>query len=321
LPKTHTSGIIAHTASYHHYSETRKVFTGLIKTMRPKQWIKNVFVFAPLVFDKKLAEPNYLVRTIIGFVLLCIVSGTVYIINDVVDVEKDRQHPKKRKRPIASGRLGTRVATVAAIIILLIALPLAFLLDPLFGAIAGGYLLIQIAYSFWLKNIVIIDVMTIASGFILRVAAGIPLVDAARFSPWLYVCMMLGSLLIGFGKRRHELTLLKENANAHRQSLEEYNLTLLDHAITIVTASTLLAYALYTFSAEGLPANHAMMLTIPFVLYAIFRYLYLIHVRGMGGEPEEILLADRPFQAAIFLWGLSVVVALYVLPQMELLIR
>ncbi len=290
---------------------------GLIKTMRPKQWIKNVFVFAPLVFDKKLIELNYLAKTIAGFVLLCMISGAVYIINDLVDAEKDRQHPRKKKRPIASGQLGTRAAIAAAILIPLVGLTLSFLLAPLFGAILTLYLLIQIAYSFWLKNVVIIDVMLIAAGFLLRVAAGVPLVDAERFSPWLYVCMMLVSLLIGFGKRRHELVLLKENANAHRQSLEEYNLQLLDHAISIVTASTLLAYALYTFSAEGLPANHAMMLTIPFVLYAVFRYLYLIHVRGIGGEPEEIILSDRPFQVSILLWGLSVVAVLYGLPWLE----
>jgi 4-hydroxybenzoate polyprenyltransferase len=289
----------------------------LIKTMRPKQWIKNVFVFAPLVFDKKLIELNYLARTIAGFILLCVISGAVYIINDLVDAEKDRQHPRKRNRPIASGQLGTGAAIAAAILIPLVTLPLGFLLVPLFGAILTLYLLIQIAYSFWLKNVVIIDVMLIAAGFLLRVAAGVPLVDAERFSPWLYVCMMLVSLLIGFGKRRHELVLLKENANAHRQSLEEYNLQLLDHAISIVTASTLLAYALYTFSAEGLPTNHAMMLTIPFVLYAVFRYLYLIHVKGIGGEPEEIILSDRPFQASILLWGLSVVAVLYGLPWLE----
>jgi 4-hydroxybenzoate polyprenyltransferase len=293
----------------------------LIKTMRPKQWIKNIFIFAPLVFDKKLLELRYLAQTVGGFVLLCVVSGAVYIINDAADAEKDRQHPKKRGRPIASGRLNTGAAVDVAIVMFLIALPLGFLLNLAFGAILSGYLLIQIAYSFWLKNVVIIDVMSIASGFILRVAAGIPLVNAERFSPWLYVCMMLGSLLIGFGKRRHELTLLKENANAHRQSLEEYNLTLLDHAITVVTASTLLAYALYTFSAEGFPIKYAMMLTIPFVLYAIFRYLYLIHVKGIGGEPEEIILSDRPLQAAIILWGLSVTAVLYVLPWIEQLGR
>ncbi len=292
------------------------MFTGLIKTMRPKQWVKNVFVFAALIFDVKLFDPPYLASTVAGFVLLCLVSGAVYTINDLADVEKDRQHPRKCKRPIASGQLGIRPAIIAATIIPLVALPLGFLLDPAFGIILTIYLLIQIAYSFKLKNVVIIDVMLIAAGFLLRVAAGVPLVDAERFSPWLYICMSLLALLIGFGKRRHELVLLKENANTHRQSLQEYNLPLLDHIISIVTASTLLAYALYTFSAEGLPPNHTMMLTIPFVLYGIFRYLYLIHVKGMGGAPEEIALSDRPLQATFVLWGLSVVVVMY-LPFVE----
>jgi len=290
------------------------LFAGLIKTMRPKQWVKNVFAFAPLVFDVKLFDPRYLARTVAGVVLLCLVSGTVYIINDLVDIEKDRQHPKKRNRPLASGQVSAGATTVAAAIIPLVALPAGFLLDPGFGAILTGYLLLQIAYSFWLKNIVIIDVMTIAAGFLLRVAAGVPLVDAERFSPWLYVCMTLLALLIGFGKRRHELVLLKENANTHRESLQEYNLPLLDHIISIVTASTLLAYALYTFSAPSLPPNHTMMLTIPFVLYGIFRLLYLIHVKGMGGAPEEIALSDRPLQVTFLLWGLGVVVVMYILP-------
>jgi 4-hydroxybenzoate polyprenyltransferase len=293
------------------------VFIGLIKTMRPRQWTKNVFVFAALVFDKKLTEWRFFARTIAGFVLLCVISGTVYIINDLVDAEKDRQHPRKRMRPIASGKLGTGAAIAAAIVIPLIALPLSFVLSPVFGAILTLYLVVQIAYSLRLKHIVIIDVMIIASGFLLRVAAGVPLVEAARFSPWLYVCMMLGALLVGFGKRRHELLLLKENANSHRQSLEDYNLQLLDHAITIVTASTLLAYALYTFSAEGLPDDNSMMLTIPFVLYAVFRYLYLIHVKGEGGEPEDIILSDRPFQVSILLWATIVVIILYLIPWLQ----
>ena len=289
------------------------MITGLIKTMRPKQWVKNIFIFAPLIFDVKLFNLDYLAQAIAGFVLLCLVSGTVYIINDLADIEKDRQHPRKRNRPLASGQLGTSAAIIAAIVIPIVALPLGFLLNPVFGLILTGYLLLQIAYSFWLKNIVIIDVMLIACGFLLRVAAGVPLVNATRFSPWLYVCMTLLALLIGFGKRRHELVLLKENANMHRQSLQEYNLSLLDHIISIVTASTLLAYSLYTFSAEGLPSNHAMMLTIPFVLHGIFRYLYLIHVKGMGGAPEEIALSDRPLQATVVLWGLSVVIVMYFL--------
>lgn len=289
------------------------MIAGLIKTMRPKQWLKNVFVFAPLVFDEKLFDPRFLAQTAAGFVLLCLVSGTVYIINDLADIDEDRNHPKKRHRPLASGQVDVRTAVIAAVVIPLVALPSGFLLNGVLGGILTGYLLIQVAYSFRLKDVVIVDVLIVASGFLLRVAAGVPLVEAERFSPWLYICMTLLALLIGFGKRRHELVLLRDKASGHRHSLQEYNLPLLDHVISIVTASTLLAYALYTFSAPNLPPNHTMMLTIPFVLYGIFRYLYLIHVREMGGAPEEIVLSDRPLQAAIGLWGLSVVVVMYVL--------
>lgn len=289
------------------------MIAGIIETMRPKQWIKNIFVFAPLVFDVKLFIPRYFAQTVAGFCLLCLVSGTVYLVNDLVDVEKDRNHPQKSQRPLASGRVGKGPAVAAAVLIPTVALPLAYLLQPGFAAILAGYLLIQMAYSFWLKNFVIIDVMLIATGFLLRVASGVPLVDAERFSPWLYICMTLLALLVGFGKRRHELTLLKENANAHRQSLEEYNLTLLDHTISVVTATTLLSYALYTFSAPNLPPNNAMMLTIPFVLYAIFRYLYLLHVKGVGGAPEEVVLSDRPLQFAVVFWAMSVVLIMYYL--------
>ncbi len=287
--------------------------TALVRTMRPRQWFKNVFVFAPLIFDQKLFDPAYLARTMAGFALLCLVSGTVYIINDLADIDKDRNHPTKRCRPLASGSLGVRTATLVAVLIPLIALPLAFLLELAVGVILTGYLVLQLNYSLWLKDVVIVDVLVLASGFLLRVAAGVPLVEAERFSPWLYVCMTLLALLIGFGKRRHELVLLREDASGHRQSLQEYNLALLDHVISIVTASTLLAYALYTFSAPNLPPNQTMMLTIPFVLYGIFRYLYLIHVRGMGGAPEEIVLTDRPLQATIVLWGLAVTLVIYVL--------
>jgi 4-hydroxybenzoate polyprenyltransferase len=214
---------------------------------------------------------------------------------------------------LASGHLDARTDKIVAIVIPLISLPLGFAVDSVLGGILVGYLIVQVAYSFWLKDVVIVDVMIVAGGFLLRVAAGVPLVEAERFSPWLYICMTLLALLIGFGKRRHELVLLEEDAGGHRQSLQDYNLSLLDHAISVVTASTLLAYALYTFSAPNLPANHAMMLTIPFVLYGIFRYLYLIHVKGMGGAPEEIVLSDHPLQAAIVFWGLSVVVIMYFL--------
>ena len=283
----------------------------LIEAMRPKQWAKNIFIFAPLVFDQKLFHPTYLARTVAGFVLLCLISGAVYLMNDLVDVEKDRQHPRKRNRPIASGRLSPRLALAAAILIPVVSLPVGFLLDPLFGGILLGYLVLQIAYSFVLKNAVIIDALAVAAGFVLRVAAGIPLVEAERFSPWIYTCMGLLALFISFSKRRHELTLLGENANGHRESLGEYSVLLLDQFILIVTAATLVAYTLYTFSAPNLPPNHTMMLTVPFVLYAVFRYMYLVYVKGLGGEPEEIVLRDRPLQVGVLLWGLAVILIMY----------
>jgi 4-hydroxybenzoate polyprenyltransferase len=289
------------------------MLVGLLKTMRPKQWTKNVFFFAALAFDAKLFQLEYLLPCLAGFALLCLTSGTVYIINDLVDLEKDRQHPVKRQRPLPSGQLSRSAAITAAVIFILVGQPLGYLLNPWFGLITSGYLVLQILYSFVLKNIVLIDVLTIAAGFVLRVGAGVPLVDVERFSPWLYVCMTLLALFLGFGKRRHELTLLKENADSHRAILKEYSLSLLDQIITIVVASIIIAYALYTFSAEGLPLNHLMMLTIPFVMYALFRYLYLIHVKGLGGAPEDILLGDLPFLATCLLWGVSVVAILYLL--------
>ncbi len=285
----------------------------LLKAMRPRQWTKNVFFLAALVFDAKLFDPDYLIPSVAGFLLLCLASGTVYLINDLVDLEKDKQHPVKRNRPLPSGRLHPRTAVIATILFIVIGQPLGYLLDPGYGLILSSYLLLQIWYSFLLKNIVLIDALSIAAGFVLRVGAGVVLVDVERFSPWLFVCMTLLALFLAFGKRRHELVLLQEDANNHRAILNEYSLSLLDQIITIVVAANIIAYALYTFSADGLPENHSMMLTIPYVLYALFRYLYLIHVKGQGGAPEEILLSDRPFIASVFLWGASVFAIFYVL--------
>lgn len=289
------------------------IIVGLLRTMRPKQWTKNGFIFAALVFDKKLFIPVYLSRTVAGFLLFCLISGTVYLINDLVDVEKDRQHPKKRLRPIPSGQLPAGVARAAALLLPLVVLPLGFLLDPIFGAIISGYLILQLSYSFYLKHQVILDVLTIAAGFVLRVAAGVPLVEAERFSPWLYVCTTLLALFLGFSKRRGELILLRENANHHRAILQEYSLPLLDEMMSVVTATTVLSYALYTFDPHNpnLPENHTMMLTIPFVLYGIFRYLYLVHQRGETAPPDELLLKDRPLQLTVLLWGLTAAVILY----------
>ncbi|RLC83081.1 MAG: decaprenyl-phosphate phosphoribosyltransferase [Chloroflexi bacterium] len=284
----------------------------LIKAMRPKQWLKNVFVFAALVFDEKLFQPEPLVKTIFGFLIFCLLSGAVYLINDVVDAEKDRRHPTKRFRPIASGELKPQVAIAVAAFIGVIAPPLSFLVDFYFGLIAVGYLATMIAYCFWLKNIVIVDVFTVAAGFVLRVAAGVALVQAERFSPWLYICTTLLALFISISRRRHEMVLLKESANEHRAILNEYNLRLLDEMIVIVTSSTIVAYSLYTFSAPNLPPNHTMMLTIPLVLYCLFRYLYLIHVRGEGGAPEEVILKDMPLLGGLLLWGIAVIAILYI---------
>jgi 4-hydroxybenzoate polyprenyltransferase len=286
---------------------------GLIRTMRPKQWTKNIFFFAALVFDAKLLKPDYLLPSLAGFLLLCLASGTVYLINDLVDLEKDRRHPLKRNRPLASGQLARPVAIAAAVAFVVIGQPLGYVLHRDFGLVLSGYLLLQIAYSFWLKNMVLIDVLAIATGFVLRVGAGVVMVDVQRFSPWLYVCMTFLALFLGLGKRRHELNLLKADANNHRAILDQYSIALLDQLITIVVAGTIIAYALYTFSAEGLPQNHLMMLTIAFVVYAHFRYLYLIHVKGEGGAPEEILLGDRPFIINALAWGVSVVAIFYIL--------
>lgn len=284
----------------------------VIRTMRPKQWVKNVFIFGALVFDGKLLQPLPLVVTVLGFGLLCLISSAVYVINDLADVEKDRLHPQKRNRPLASGRLSTRAGLVTAIALPVVVLPLSFWLNVRFGLIVTAYLLLQIAYSFALKNLVIVDVLAIAAGFVLRVGAGVSLIEVERFSPWLYVCTTLLALFLGLGKRRQELVLMGDKGNNTRAILDHYNLAFLDQMIGVVTASTVMAYSLYTFSAAGLPQNHLMMLTIPFVIYGIFRWLYIIHVQGNGGAPDEVVLQDRPLQVSLVLWGITVLLILYV---------
>ncbi|MGA9350227.1 MAG: decaprenyl-phosphate phosphoribosyltransferase [Anaerolineae bacterium] len=284
----------------------------LLKTMRPKQWPKNVFIFTALVFVEELFTPVPLLKTIAAFVLFCLMSSAVYLINDVVDIEKDRQHPTKRLRPLPSGQLKPSVAIAAGVLIPLVTLPLSFLLNLYFGFVALAYFLTMTVYSFVFKNIVILDVLTVAAGFVLRAVAG-AVVISVPISPWLYVCTTLVALFIGFSRRRHELILLAENANEHRASLNEYSLPLLDQMTAVVTSATIIAYSLYTFSAPNLPPNHAMMLTIPFVLYGLFRYLYLIHIENKGGTPEEIFLSDLPMMIALGLWGLAVIAVLYFL--------
>ncbi|MFH1523706.1 MAG: decaprenyl-phosphate phosphoribosyltransferase [Chloroflexota bacterium] len=284
----------------------------LLKTMRPRQWTKNAFLFAALVFDGKLFHPTDFLHTLAGFGLFCLISSAVYIFNDLLDVKADRQHPVKKNRPIASGKLSTPVAVIAGTLLVLVTLASGALLAREFAITLLAYFLLMLAYSKWLKHILILDVLILAAGFVLRVHAGTTLIVVERFSPWLYVLMTLLALYLGFGKRRAELALVVGSTNSHRKVLDGYTLPLLDQFITIVSGTTIVAYSLYTFFRPETPDNHALMLTIPFVVYAIFRYLYLIQVKNIGGEPEEILLSDRPFQVSIFLWGLAVLAVFYI---------
>ncbi len=290
-----------------------KQFRLIIKTLRPKQWAKNIFIFAALVFDRKLASRQPLLITMAAFALFCLASSIVYIINDLADIESDRQHPVKRNRPLASGALSKQLALVIAIILGLLVFPTAFILDTSFGLIISLYFIIMLAYSLWLKHLPLIDVMIIAAGFVLRVTAGVVIIETERFSPWLFVATTFLALFIGLGKRRAEVELLASGAKNHRRVLDGYSLELLDQMLTIVLSTTLMTYCLYTFSAEVTSGNYSMMLTIPFVLYALFRYLFLIRVKKIGGAPEEIVLTDRPMQAAILLWGLTAIFILYFL--------
>jgi len=280
-------------------------------SLRPKQWFKNFFIFSALVFDRQLTNSKSVSTTVLGFIIFCALSSSVYVFNDLFDIEADKNHPLKKNRPIASGRVSISLAIVLGFFIGFVSLFLAYWLSFRFFQICLYYLVINLFYSKWLKHFPIIDVLIIASGFVLRVAAGVSLVKVERFSPWLYVVTTLLALFIGFGKRRAELALLAGSANQHRIVFDGYTLEFLDQLITIVSGTTIIGYSFYTFSAPNLPNNHAMMLTIPFVLYGIFRYLYLIKVKESGGAPEELLMNDKPLQLSIILWGLTVLVIFY----------
>jgi len=293
------------------------LFKELLISMRPKQWTKNGLVFIALVFTlNQYWTPfsttmyQWLARVSLAFCLFCAVSSAVYLLNDLLDLEKDRQHPVKRNRPLPAGRLRPFQAIVAMLALLSVALPLSFWLAPLFGGIVLGYFFMMVAYSLWLKNVLLLDIFIIAFGFVLRAVAGAVVIDVP-ISPWLYVCTLLAALFIGFGKRRHELILLNDDAGSHRQILKEYTPEFLEQAMNILMSATVMAYSLYTFSAETLPKNHAMMLTIPFALFGVFRYLYLIHLRNEGGSPEEMLLKDWPILIVSFLWVISAMAILY----------
>jgi 4-hydroxybenzoate polyprenyltransferase len=280
-------------------------FRLLLISLRPEQWTKNLLVFAGVLFGARLLDLEAMARATAAFLTFCALSGVVYIFNDLADRAGDQRHPLKRLRPIASGRLSPRVAFGAAFV-------LAVLLSPTFAILAGAYVVLLVVYSVVLKHLVIIDALTIAVGFVLRAAAG-AVVVFVPISPWLLVCTTLLALFLVLSKRRHELTLLADGATTHRPILEEYSPYLLDQMIAVVTASTLVAYAVYSTSAETAERlkTTRLGLTIPFVLYGIFRYLYLVHQRRGGGSPADLLLTDRPLLACVGLWALSVALILY----------
>lgn len=283
----------------------------LWRSLRPKQWIKNGFVFAALVFDGQLTHGPALARTTLGFLMFCLASSAIYLVNDIRDIEEDRAHPTKRNRPLPSGQISIRTAWLAAALLGLGAVYGSFRLGDEFGWIVLAYILLFLIYSFRLKHVPILDVFAIAAGFVLRVGGGVALITVERFSPWLYVCTTLLALYIGFGKRRAEIQLLSDAAGQHRRVLDGYTLKYLDYLIVIVSGATIMAYSLYTFSAENLPSNHLMMLTVPFVMYGIFRYLWLIQVEDSGGAPDEVILTDRTLQATVVLWAAAAVAVLY----------
>ena len=283
----------------------------LVLAVRPKQWTKNLIIYFALFFtinevwdpgDPAVAMTMTMAgKATLAFLIFCALSGGGYIINDILDIERDREHPRKRLRPIASGRLPIPVAWSAAFALIVLSLGLALLLEPLFGWVALGYLTTMLSYSLVLKRVLLLDVFSISGGVVLRAVAGAAVLQAP-ISPWLYVCTGLGALLIALSKRRSELSVAGESAARQRETLEWYTISLLDMFIAIVAPSTLLAYTLYTFTAANLPENHAMMLTIPIVVYGLFRYLYLVHAKDLGENPEDILITDMPLIISIVLW-------------------
>ncbi|MEN8171306.1 MAG: decaprenyl-phosphate phosphoribosyltransferase [Chloroflexota bacterium] len=288
------------------------MIASLIKTMRPKQWVKNILIFAALIFDRKLTNLPAFLHSLAGFVIFSLFASVVYIINDITDIEADQQHPQKCYRPIAAGKISIQAAAVSAIILLIIATISAFWLSPTFAIINICYLILNISYSKWLKHILLVDIITLASFYVLRVVAGVALIQIERFSPWLYIVMTFLALFIGAGKRRTELFLLSDKANTHRRTLEGYTLHFLDEIITSTASITIISYSLYTFFAPNLPENNLMMLSIPFVVYSIYRYQFLVQAKNVGDAPEDVLLSDKPIQMAIIIYGLAVLTIFYI---------
>jgi 4-hydroxybenzoate polyprenyltransferase len=286
------------------------VLLALVEASRPKQWAKNVFLFIPLVTALKLADPRAIAQAGFAFVIFCAIASAGYFFNDMADVEADRQHPRKRRRPLPSGRITRGHALGMGWGLLVGGIAGSFLLNWRFALLVLGYVALNVAYNNGLKHAVLLDVFALAAFFVIRVVAGAVAINVP-ISPWLYLCTILGALFLGLAKRRHELLLLGDDAASHRQILSEYSPGMLEQLITIVTASLIMAYSLYTFTAENLPRDHSMMITIPIVIFGIFRYLYLVHRRDAGGSPEEVLLSDRPLLGTVVLLGVASVAVLY----------
>jgi len=275
----------------------------IVRSLRPQQWLKNLFIFAPLIFSQNLGNFILFLKSSLAFAIFCLLSGALYILNDLKDIDEDKLHPIKSQRPLASGRLKENVAILAFFLLSALSILLSLLLNWHFLLMAFLYFILQVAYSFRLKHVVILDVFIVAAGFLIRVIAG-GLAIKVYISPWLLVCTTLLALFLSLGKRRHEIILLDEEATSHRPILAEYSPYLLDQMISVVTASTVIAYCLYTISGETVTkfGTTHLIFTVPFVLYGIFRYLYLIHRKSQGGTPEILILKDKPLLADIFLW-------------------
>jgi 4-hydroxybenzoate polyprenyltransferase len=283
----------------------------LLVALRPRQWPKNGLIFIALAFTLNLQQPGLVLRTLAAFVAFCALSSAGYLLNDVMDVEADRVHPSKRLRPIAAGLIPIRLALGLGIGLAFMGMALAFRVNVLTGALGVAYAALTAVYSMSLKHMVLLDIFGIAGGFVLRAAAGAVAIDVP-ISPWLYIATLLGALLIALGKRRTELeTLGVEAAVGHRRNLESYSIEFIDQLILVISSAALMTYALYTFSAENLPRNHSMMLTIPVVLYGLFRYLFLVREGDVGAAPEELLFRDRPLLLAVGVWGVLAVTILY----------
>jgi len=285
----------------------------ILRSMRPKQWTKNIILFAPLIFSQNITNQQMAICSCISFIVFCTLSGSVYILNDLIDINQDKVHPLKSKRPLASGRLKPMYAVITSLVLLVLSVFISLnYLNYLFILVAGAYFILQIAYSTILKHIIIIDVFSIAAGFLLRVIAGAEAIEVT-FSTWLFFCTILLALFLALSKRRHEIILLDENAINHRKILFEYSADLLDQMISIVTTTTLIAYILYTISSDTVSkfGTDNLKYTVPFVLYGIFRYLYLMHQKNEGGSPEKVLLNDMPILITVILYCFTACYILY----------